>query len=449
MEKNTLADKNDKAIQSISIIRSLLNDDEFKNSHRTASKFFSRKFKLDFVTVVLLILQKSIKPLQLVLNEFFKKLDNGIMVTKSAFTQARRHLKATAFITLNKKAVLDVLYNDDNYEKAWGFRLLAIDGSKIHLPNTAEIIQEFGTIKFETTTCNNNKITGEHGYALASVMYDPLNKVVVDACLAPAKAYEVDLALKPLEHTQANDLIIFDRNYTSYIFLASLVKLNRQFTGRCSKSSFKAAQQLFKQHVIDSKKATLTASGSVKNKCKTLGLPETITVRFVRFRLSTGETEVLVTSLLDSDKYTAQMLKELYHLRWGIETLFGVLKERLKIDNFTGKTVIAIKQDFFATLFLTGLESILTQTADLYLFKKSSLNKLRQTVNNMVSFNAIKNFLVEMFYHPIPIDSLMKTLNSWFIFDPAYRKRDRKVVRKKSSARVSLNYYKRVFKPCF
>jgi hypothetical protein len=155
------------------------------------------------------------------------------------------------------------------------------------------------------------------------------------------------LALKHLEHTQANDLIIFDRNYTSYIFLASLVKLNRQFAGRCSKSSFKAAQQLFKQHVIDSKKATLTAKGEVKKKCKTLGLPETITVRFVRVMLSTGETEVLVTSLLESNKYTVLMLKELYHLRWGIETLFGVLKERLKLDNFTGKTVIAIEQDFF------------------------------------------------------------------------------------------------------
>jgi uncharacterized protein YbcI len=117
------------------------------------------------------------------------------------------------------------------------------------------------------------------------------------------------------------------------------------------------------------------------------------------------------------------MLKELYHLRWGIETLFSVLKERLRLDNFTGKTVIAIKQDFFATLFLTGLESILTQTADLYLFKKSSLNQLRQTVNNMVSFNAIKNFIIEMFYHPMPIDSLMKTLNLWFITDPTYRKR--------------------------
>jgi len=150
MEKHTLDGENDKATRTISIIRALLNDDSFKNDHRTASKFFSRKFKLDFVTVVLLILQKSIKPLQLVLNEFFKKLDNGVLVTKSAFTQARRHLKATVFVILNQKAVLDVLYGDDNYEKAWGFRLLVIDGSKIHLPNTPEIIQEFGTIRFET-----------------------------------------------------------------------------------------------------------------------------------------------------------------------------------------------------------------------------------------------------------------------------------------------------------
>jgi len=55
------------------------------------------------VIVVLLILQKSIKPLQLVLNDFFKKLDNGVSVTKSAFREARRHLKAAAFITLNHK----------------------------------------------------------------------------------------------------------------------------------------------------------------------------------------------------------------------------------------------------------------------------------------------------------------------------------------------------------
>jgi len=449
MEKHTTIDENNKASHSISIIRSLLKDDSFKNEHRTASKFFTRKLKLDFVTVILLILQKSIKPLQLVLNEFFKKLDKGVLVTKSAFTQARRHLKATAFITLNQKAVLAVLYGDDNYEKAWGFRLLAIDGSKIHLPNTPEIRQEFGTLKFEKTVGKNKKITGEHGYALASVIYDPLNKVVIDACLAPAKAYEVDLALQQLKHTQANDLILFDRNYPSYVFLASLAKLNRQFVGRCSKGSFKAAQEMFKQNITDSSLATLKAEGAVKKKCKALGLPEKITVRFVRVLLSTGEIEVLVTSLLDEQKYPAPLFKELYHLRWGIEGFLGVLKERLKVDNFTGKTVISIKQDFYATVFLTGLESILTQNAETQLFDKYRQNKHRQTVNNMVSFNAIKNFLVELFFHCSPLDELMETLNSWFIKDPTYVKREREVLRKKNSSTVSLNYYKRVYKPCF
>ncbi len=141
--------------------------------------------------------------------------------------------------------------------------------------------------------------------------------------------------------------------------------------------------------------------------------------------------------------------RKLYNLRWGVEGFFCVIKECVKIENFTGKTVISVKQDFFAIMFLTGLESILTKAADSQLFKKSSLNKHRQTVNNMVSFNAIKNFMVELFYHCEPIQELMATLTEWFIKDPTYTKRNRKVPRKKSSARVSLNYYKRIYKPCF
>jgi len=136
-------------------------------------------------------------------------------------------------------------------------------------------------------------------------------------------------------------------------------------------------------------------------------------------------------------------------LRWGIECLYGVIKERLKIDNFTGKTVISVKQDFYATIFLIGLESILTQQAEMQLFDKSRQNQHRQIVNNMVSFNAIKNFLIELFYHCSPIQKVMATLTDWFIKDPTYLKREREVLRSSRSARVSLNYYKRVYKPCF
>jgi hypothetical protein len=72
-----------------------------------------------------------------------------------------------------------------------------------------------------------------------------------------------------------------------------------------------------------------------------LGLPEKIIESFVRVRLSTGEIEVLVTSLLDEKKYLALMFKELYKEQRGVEGFFCVIKERVKIENFTGKTIIS------------------------------------------------------------------------------------------------------------
>ena len=96
---------------------------------------------------------------------------------------------------------------------------------------------------------------------------------------------------------------------------------------------------------------------------------------------------MLVTSLLDESTYPSEVFKELYHLRWGIEGFYALLKERLNLENFSGKSAISVRQDFYAAIFIAGLESILTQEADLKLAKKSKDNVLNQTVNNMVSFN--------------------------------------------------------------
>jgi len=56
-------------------------------------------------------------------------------VTASAYSQARYKLKHTAFIELNQVAVVDTLYSDDQYQTFWGLRVLAIDGSKLVLPD--------------------------------------------------------------------------------------------------------------------------------------------------------------------------------------------------------------------------------------------------------------------------------------------------------------------------
>ena len=110
-------------------------DEQFKGRHRTEERYFTRRRALTFPVMMVLMLQKSVKGMQLVLNELFEKLKQH-PVTSSAFTQARGHLRHTAFIELNQKAVLDTCYGDGDYKRYRGMRLLAIDGSRIHLPDT-------------------------------------------------------------------------------------------------------------------------------------------------------------------------------------------------------------------------------------------------------------------------------------------------------------------------
>ena len=77
-----------------------------------------------------------------------------------------------------------------------------------------------------------------------------------------------------------------------------------------------------------------------------------------------------MTSLLDQETYPATGFKQLYYLRWGVETLYGVLKTRLGLENFSGYSAESIRQDFFATIFLTGSETLLTMDADEQLSKQ-------------------------------------------------------------------------------
>ena len=420
-------------------------NENFKANHRNHPSFFSRKRKLTFPVVILLILQKSSKSIQLLLNEFCK-IAKIPLVTNSAFTQARSHLSHAAFIELNQEAIVNVCYSDDKYKHYKGHRLCAVDGSKVILPNSKEIEETFGSIEYNNG--QNKTIQGTHNYGLMSVMFDPLNRIVIDGQLSKATAYEVDLAVQHLKHCNNNDLIIYDRNYASYRFLATHMKTGN-FVIRCSKSSFKAARDLFKDKVVKSCITTLKIPADSRNKDQFKKLPQEIKVRFVSVRLDTGELEVLVTSLLDEDLYPIEDFKELYFLRWGVEGFYALIKERLGIENFTGQTVEAVKQDFYSTLFITGLESILTADVDEQLLVQSTDNELEQTVNNQVSFNAIKNHVIELFYSDMDTGAVLETLTEWFLMNPTYINRNRVIPRKKNSATVSLNYHRRRNKICF
>lgn len=429
---------------TIETTRHLLTDEEFKSRHRASEQAFTRVRCLPFAMVLVLILRKSVKSLQNVVNEAMAWL-TAEPVTASAFSQARYKLQHTAFIELNQKAVVESRYRNADVRTFWGCRVLAVDGSKVLLPDTEDVRAAFGTIAYSNG--KDAQIQGERPYALASVLYDVLNRVALDATLGQADAYEVALAIGHLAHTGPTDLLVMDRNYPSYRMLAELTQRERNFVIRCSAASFGVARRMLQGEGPDSQVITLTPCAAQASLIRRLGLSPALTVRFVRVRLSTGEWEVLVTSLRDEAAYPTAGFLELYHWRWGVETFYGVLKTRLDLENFSGTEAEAVRQDFHATVYLTGLETILTEAAQAQLEAKQTRHP--QTVNRAVSFNAIKHHALDLLWSDLDTQPLIERLTALFLTNPTSVRPQRHPPRQKTSARALLDFHRRQKKHCY
>jgi len=416
----------------------------FQEKYKKHQNNFIRQRKLTFLRTILLILMKSSKSLQQMVNEFFNELGE-LSVTKQSFSKARRNLKYEAFQELNQKAVVEVCYQGNNYQTWQGFRVLAIDGSKIRLPNTPEITEHFGQISYAN---QRHEVTGSHTYSQASVLYDLYNRIAIHAHLAVARAYEVDLAIEQhLPKLPDDSLLVADRAYADYRFLAQLIDNKSALVIRCGANSFLAVRKMLAGFGDDSQLVTIKAPSNQVKRIQSLRLPSQIRLRLVRFLLSTGEFEVLATSLFNEQHYWVPLLAEIYHRRWGIETFFSLLKTRLQLENFTGKTLESVQQDFYSTIYISGLESILTADTNKYLANKPTLHQYQ--VNKMVSFNAIKDRALELFYLESDMDQLLKELSLLFLLNPSCSRPHRFVPRKKLSYRPLLHFHKRLKKIAF
>jgi hypothetical protein len=77
------------------------------------------------------------------LERYFGKLGEAVYMSQQAFSETRKKLKWQAFRELFETTV-EAMYQ--GVTKKWlGYRLLAIDGTKITLPNDPELREYFGT----------------------------------------------------------------------------------------------------------------------------------------------------------------------------------------------------------------------------------------------------------------------------------------------------------------
>lgn len=209
-------------------------------------------------------------------------------------------------------------------------------------------------------------------------------------------------------------MIIYDRGYPSFDFIYEHVKLKIDCLIRVQ-TAHNAAVAAF---VAGGRKSVVTEIRPHKNqsfKDKEYSRNSTLQVRLLRVDLPGGAVEILMTTLLDSQKHPAKMFKELYFLRWGIETFYDELKNKLKVEYFTGYSEVSIQQDFFCAIFISNLQSVIVNDLEDELSTQNQGKKYDYKINTNLSYGFLKNRIIDLLWQKAPLDKIFQELQTLFL----------------------------------
>lgn len=348
---------------------------------KNPEKDFTRKRKLDFKKMIHSLLSMGGKTLKLELMDYFSYDTNT--PTAAAFVQQRNKILPDAFQYLfhqfTKKTMSSKSYK--------GYRLLAADGSDI------------------------------------------CNRVFVDAHILPGRKMNERQALVDMikrADSKEKTIVVADRGYENYSVFEHIKQKGWNYLVRIkdiSSNGISSGLTLPKEDCFD-KDYYLLATRRNTNEIKAhpekykfmprnqkfdflaVGSKDTypISFRLVRFPISENTFEVLITNL-DRDAFPVDKLKELYHMRWGIETSFRKLKYALGLVNLHSKKVQFIIQEIFARLIMYNFCEFITLHT---VIKQKKGTKHLYQVNYTISIAICLHFFKCRGHKPPDVEALIK-----------------------------------------
>jgi hypothetical protein len=346
----------------------LIHTEGFVCRARLQAGDFTRNRKMGFTELIAFMTNQVKTSTQTALDRFFALIgEPDTRMTQQSFSEARQKLNPEACRELFLHTVSQIYACETN--KWHGRTVIAVDGSKLQLPDDARLLKTFGG-------------TGRGAsspVAQASVAYDMLNGVIADAEIEPLSVDERSLAERHVRRIAAmpelsGALLIFDRGYPSFK-LMSLIK----------SEGLAFLMRLRTKFDLD-----IDALGCGVHHHVLRRGDEELAVVIAKFALPNGEIETLVTNLTDA-RMGIKAFKKLYFMRWPVETKYGEMKLKLEIENFSGRTEIAVRQDFFITAMLSNLVSVAAREA------QPAVDKAREGKDNKHRYKVNVNHAIGTF----------------------------------------------------
>ena len=331
---------------------------------------FTRDSPLNLNNLSNLLILKEGKTNQVELYNFFNRIGKPeICVTKSALTEQRKKLNPQIFIHMNQMLANDI-YKEEEIKtiSETGLIPIGIDGSVFEVPNTKELREEFGVSKGssreEHTVVARAKVSGA---------YDCENDIMLHAIITKYRSSEKALAMehiKYIKETYSNQyekmLFVFDRGYIGIPLLLYMTEQKGNFLFRLLKNTYDTE---ISKMMVEDEEIVIPITRSRYKDIQDLHLKELakemkeIKVRIIKVKLSTGETEILLTNV-PKETIGTEKIKEIYYKRWNIETAYDVIKNKIEIENFSGYSKQSIEQDFHAQILLFNMLEDIKKTAN-------------------------------------------------------------------------------------
>jgi Transposase DDE domain len=256
-------------------------------------------------------------------------------VSEEAFAKARQRMPLAFWVAL-------ILLLGERFEAqhgaalCWrGFRLLAIDGTRLTLPDEQALRAFYGTAK-------NGK--GSHNaQARMVLLQSPLTRLPIAYQLQPVQVGEITMARQLSASLRAHDLLLLDSGYFSYGLLWDIQRRQAFFCVRVQRRI-----NLRTQRCLQGQRDRLVRWTPKDSRCqwRREGLPKAIDLRLIEYQVPGYRTIKLLTNVLSPRKLSYQhfsrlttmpgvgekLLPGLYHLRWQIETSFAELKLELHME---------------------------------------------------------------------------------------------------------------------
>lgn len=318
---------------------------------------FSRNTKLPIQVLFWLIVSRIVQSLPVSLSSFFDQL-NLPVPSKSAFSMKRRLIKSSFFEDIGKTMVRELYVQDPHLKKWKGHVVLACDGSRIALPDIADLGRTFGY--YHTRQ-------GEELYpcAKAAIFQDTLNDVTVLSRLVGKDVDERHTFEECFMEANAlaggKTIMTMDRGYFSYLLVYKMMRQGQMFVMKARnapwRNEFIASGK--KEDVIDVAPSRAT---SIYNDSQWRMQGEgKLRLRLVRFDHPDGSVDVLITNIFDKKVAAHKEIIGLYRLRWPAETAYGVYKNDMALELFSTFRPDGILQDFYAAVIMYNLASILSR----------------------------------------------------------------------------------------